>query len=247
MLHYHGTPIGGKRADLGEFFPGRHALVPWRRAEDVGAVAAACRSFCFDNSAFSAWRSGKPITDWQPYYAWVDEWRRHPGFDWAIIPDIIDGNEEANDELLGEWPFDVGGVPVWHLHESFERLERLVVTWPRIALGSSGSFAKIGTPAWWRRISDAMEVACDENGNARTKLHGLRMLNPAVYTRIPLASADSTNIAQNSARKAMEWQCAVATARVLEGNRIEMHNSATIWKPLRESKTLCFMGTEQDG
>jgi len=43
----------------------------------------------------------------------VEEWRRHPGFDWAIIPDVIDGDEAANDALVTAWPFGmVVGVPV---------------------------------------------------------------------------------------------------------------------------------------
>ncbi|HGF0958712.1 TPA: class I SAM-dependent methyltransferase [Yersinia enterocolitica] len=34
-------------------------------------------------------------------------------------------------------------------------------------------------------------------GQPITKLHGLRMLNPTIFTRLPLASADSTNVARN--------------------------------------------------
>ena len=42
-----------------------------------------------------------------------------------------------------------------------------------------------------------MNAITDSNGLPTTKLHGLRMLNADVFTRIPLSSADSTNIAQN--------------------------------------------------
>lgn len=44
----------------------------------------------------------------------------------AVSGGVIDGSEVANDALLDEWPFPIWfGAPVWHLHESFERLDRL--------------------------------------------------------------------------------------------------------------------------
>ena len=46
-------------------------------------------------------------------------------------------------------------------------------------------------------MAEAMNVVIDSDGLPVTKLHGLRMLNPEVFTRLPLRSADSTNIAQN--------------------------------------------------
>lgn len=64
MIHYHGTPAGGTRDDAARFLRGRHALVPWVRDEDIGTVAEVCQSFMLDNGAFSAWKSGEPITDW---------------------------------------------------------------------------------------------------------------------------------------------------------------------------------------
>ena len=45
----------------------------------------------------------------------------HPGFDFAIIPDVIDGSEEENDDLLAEWRF-FDGISVYQLHESPDRL-----------------------------------------------------------------------------------------------------------------------------
>jgi len=94
--------------------PGRH-----------GIVAEVCQSFVFDNGAFSIWnKGGTPDVD--GYTRWVEDWNRHPGFDWALIPDVIDEDEAANDALLAAWPRDIRGVPVWHLHESLERLQRLV-------------------------------------------------------------------------------------------------------------------------
>lgn len=89
MIHYHGTPCGATREDVARFLAGRHALVPFVRPEDIGTAAEVCQSFVLDNGAFSAWKQGRTV-DWKDYYAWVNEWHRHPGFDWAIIPDVRD-------------------------------------------------------------------------------------------------------------------------------------------------------------
>lgn len=44
MIHYHGTPIGGSRQDVARFLLGRHALVPFLRQDDMGAVAECCKT-----------------------------------------------------------------------------------------------------------------------------------------------------------------------------------------------------------
>jgi hypothetical protein len=197
VIHYHGMPIT-PATDAVQVLAGRHAFVSFGAPGQIEIAAAVCQSFALDNGAFSAWRGGAAITDWRPYYAWAAEWLSHPGCDWACIPDVIDGDEAANDHLLAEWPHGRHtGVPVFHLHESLERLARLVAEWPRVALGSSGEWATPGAPAWWQRMADVMAVACNEHGRPKTKLHGLRMLNPDVFCDLPLASADSTNIGRN--------------------------------------------------
>lgn len=229
MMHIHGTPCGGKREDVARFLAGRHALIPFGRAEDIATAAEVCQSFVIDNGAFSAWRSGNAIEDWSAYYDFVGEWRRHPAFDWAIIPDVIAGDEAANDELLAEWPFEECGVPVWHLHESVQRLERLVIAYPRVALGSSGEFAEPGTRRW-----------CDENDKPRAKLHGLRMLDPAIFHRLPLSSPDSTNAVRNGTRKAAQVGCNTLTGMTIIADRIEQHQSAARWVPRERQTVLIF-------
>lgn len=232
MIHYHGTPCGATREDVARFLAGRHALIPWVRPEDIGTAAEVCQSFCLDNGAFSAWKSGEPITDWSAYYEWVDLWRRHPAFDWAIIPDVIDGDEAANDALVVRWPFGNVGVPVWHLHESLYRLEQLCVGWNRVALGSSGKWSTPGTRGWWQRMREAMDVVCDLEGRPLTKLHGLRMLDPAIFSALPLASADSTNAVRNSSlirRFGMYSPPNAFTRMSIIAERIEAHQSPAIW------------------
>jgi hypothetical protein len=46
-------------------------------------------------------------------------------------------------------------------------------------------------------MKSAMRVCCDASGMPRTRLHGLRMLNPELFSQLPLSSADSTNVARN--------------------------------------------------
>lgn len=222
MIAYHGTPLGGPRQDVARFLHGRHALVPYPRQEDLGAVAECCESFVFDNGAFSIWKSGGTL-DVHGYTRWCAEWSRHPGLDWCLIPDVIDGTEADNDAMLSDWPCEIPGVPIWHLHESLDRLDRLAHEWPRIALGSSGDYATPGTNLWHERMAEAMDVVCDEQGRPCGRLHGLRMLSPNVVARYPFASADSTNVAQNSnATRAYtpptKWQRAVNLAWRLENN-----------------------------
>ena len=231
MIHYHGTPIGGSRQDVARFLRGRHALIPYPRQDDIGIVAEVCQSFVLDNGAFSVWKRGLEL-DVDGYIAWAREWYKHPGFQWALIPDVIDGDEAANDALLREWPREIEGVPVWHLHESLERLQRLAGDWRTVALGSSGQWPTPGAKIWWGRIADAMSAVCDDGGRPLCRLHGLRMMNPAIFTHLPLASADSTNAAVNCGSIGRYGSYVPPTAAqraAVIAERIEAHNSAPVW------------------
>lgn len=236
MIHYHGLPITPATAALRAISGGR-AFVSFRHPGQLTIALEAAQSFALDNGAFSAWKSGEPIKDWLQFYEWVGELHRYPAFDFAVIPDVIDGDENANDALLAEWPWAKTaphiGAPVWHLHESLERLNRLVKNFPRICLGSSGDFAQIGTSKWWTRMAEAMNVICDKSGRPCAKIHGLRMLNPEVYTRFPFASADSTNIGQNigidSAWRGTYTPPTKECRAALMRERIESHQSPMFW------------------
>lgn len=217
--------------DVVRFLRGRKALVPFLRPDDLGAVAEVCQSFVFDNSAFSAWTRGAVI-DFAAYVRWCDEWHRHPGFDWALIPDDIEGGETENDALLKDWPKHIRGVPVWHLHESIDRLVRLGNEWPTVALGSSGQWKTPNTAAWWGRMTDAMNALCDDQGRPPCRLHGLRMLNPRVFSRLPLSSADSTNATMNCGAKdrfGMYVPPTAAQRADVIASKIEAENSAPRW------------------
>lgn len=231
MIHYHGTPVGGTRQEAARFLVGRHALVPFLRQEDLGPVLEFAQSFMLDNSAFTHWRAGHGRIDFDGYFDWVQSLYRHPAFDFCLIPDVIDGTEEDNAELVMKWVrtgTKALGAPVWHMHESLEWLEYLVSHFALVAIGSSGQWKQPGTNAWWRRMSDAMRVACDADGRPRTRLHGLRMLDPDIFGRLPLRSADSTNAVVNSSAASRFGQYVPATSSqrsAVIADRIERFSS----------------------
>jgi hypothetical protein len=249
VKHYHGLPATPNTAAI-EIVQNGHAFLPWLRPDQLALAMDYAAGIATDNSAFTAWMQKTPITDWEPYYEWIAELHRYPVFDFAVIPDVIDGDEAANDALLAEWPWRLTaphiGAPVWHLHESLDRLDRLVSQWPRVCLGSSGQFAQIGTDAWWLRMAEAMDVVCDRSGRPGTKLHGLRMLDHEIFTRFPFASADSTNIARNIGIDS-KWKGTYtppskeARAKVMR-SRIEAFQSPQFWdRKAAPMQTTLFM------
>lgn len=231
MIHYHGLPMTPV-ADMVKAMRGRHAMVSFENPEQVEEAAEICQSVALDNGAFSAWRQGKPY-NFDGYYEWSGQWLKHPAVEWAIIPDVIDGDEEANERLVSQWPHGKAGVPVWHLHEGLARLKWLCSHWPRIALGSSGKYSDPGSAEWWGRMAQAMRIATDESGMPRTKLHGLRMLDPVIFAHLPLSSADSCNVARNVGID-QAWNGPYAPrSRAMRAlimmDRIEAHASARRW------------------
>lgn len=197
MIHYHGIPITPETV-LPQAMHGAHFFVSFEYPDQLASVVEICSSFAVDNGAFSKWKAGRSSSDWSAFYAWVEKVSQIPTFDFAVIPDKIDGSESENDLLLAEWPHGKEtGAPVWHLHESIKRLQRLCFDFPRVCLGSSGQFAKIGTKEWWAKMHEAMRGICGNSGLPKAKLHGLRMLDPDVFGQFPFKSADSTNIARN--------------------------------------------------
>jgi len=245
MIHYHGLPITPSSSACAAVGRG-HAFVSFRYPDQLGIVLEICQSFAVDNGAFSAWKSGNPVTDWRQYYEWVAEVHRYPSFDFAVIPDVIDGDEAANDALIAEWPWLKTaphiGAAVWHLHESIERLQRLAHTFPRVCFGSSGEFSYVGDAKWWNRMGEAFNAICDKSGRPICKLHGLRMLDPEVFTRLPFASADSTNIAQNIGIDS-KWKGAYTPPNkdvraMVMRERIESHQSQTFWEQTKVQQGL---------
>lgn len=196
VMHYHGGPITPTTCAL-KVWTGRHAFISFARPDQMTLAASVAQSFALDNGAFTFWKAQRP-TDWPGYYAWVAQWRTHPGFDFAVVPDVIEGTEEENDALAAEWPFPRHeAAVVWHVNESIARFRRLAEEWPRVCIGSSGEW-DVSTPKrFLLRAKTALGAICGPDRRPICKVHGLRMLNPTIFTELPLASADSTNVARN--------------------------------------------------
>lgn len=235
MVKYHGLPVGGEKTEAIRFLRGRHGFISFAHPDDISLVDI-MESFALDNGAFSLWRGGTE-PDWEKYVDdFVGRWSRHPGYDFAICPDVIGGTEDDNMDLVARYLSKIpNGVPVWHLHESLDYLKYLG-TYPRIALGSSGVYSTPGTKTWWDRIEEAMEVIC-LNGVPRCKIHGLRMLNPDLFS-IPFSSADSTNAVRN-ASSTSRFGTYLSPSR---GQRceiiatiIEAFNSSPVWIGRKQS------------
>lgn len=193
-IHYHGTPITPAAVLLD--LAGAHFCVSHWEPRDVETCHRIGQSVMLDNGAYSAWRAGKAIKDWRAYYDWCDRWLDCPTT-WAVIPDVIVGDELDNDLLCRAWPFRDRGAPVWHMHESIRRLIELLHAFPRVCVGSSAQYATLMTPAWQRRMDEAWR-AIAARFRRTPNVHMLRGMQ-LVSERWPFSSLDSTNIARNHA------------------------------------------------
>ncbi len=193
-IHYHGTPVT-PNAVLHQL-AGRSFCVSYAAPAQVKTCHEIGQSVMLDNGAFSFWKSGKP-TDWRGFYTWCETWLEYRTT-WAVIPDVIEGDEQANDSLIAEWPHGARGAPVWHVHEPIKRLLRLCETWPRICIGSSGQFATVGDDKWRRRMDQVFWELC-RGGPVPVWLHMLRGMKLS-KSKYPFASVDSTDVARNHNR-----------------------------------------------
>lgn len=229
VIHFHGGPITPDPVAL-RAWKGRHAFISFAHPEQLAFAATIVQSFALDNGAFSFWKAGK-IVNWPLFYAWVAKWRRHPRFAFAVVPDVIEGTEAENDALLEGWPFSRHeGAAVWHTNESIERLKRLAAAWPLVAIGSSGEHDVRRPEAFLKRMAEVMPHICDAEGYPVCKLHGLRQLNPKIFSKLPLSSGDSTNVARNTSLDT-RWKGTYApttkeTRAQILVERIEHFNSA---------------------
>lgn len=100
MIHYHGGPITPDTCAL-KAWKGRHAFISFAHSGQINLASEYCQSFALDNGAFTAWKAaGKNKIDWSDYYEFVARWKNHPGFDFAIIPDL---STEARKKTKRSW------------------------------------------------------------------------------------------------------------------------------------------------
>ena len=225
LIHYHGTPITPRGLLEGEL-AGRHFCVPFSDRRDDATCHRIGQSVMLDNGAFSIWKDKKrPPIDWRAWRNWVEPWMDYQTT-WCVLPDSIEGDEAENDRLLEQWPVE-RGVPVWHLHESLDRLASLVSRHGRVCFGSSGQYATVGSVGWHRRVSSAFDTIADPDGRVPW-VHMLRGMSLS-GSQYPFASADSTDVAQNhhlphkSARGiADRWDAVQCPARWTRVDQLEI-------------------------
>jgi len=219
-MHYHGTPISPRSELLS--LAGRSFCCSFVRPDDIKVCHQIGQSVMLDNGAYTTWKGkSRRIASWDRWARWAEPWLAYPTT-WAVLPDVIDGSEEENDELVERWR-DLGStIPVWHLHESLERLQRLVEEFGMVCFGSSGAYALIGTYHWHRRVEQAFDALADEEGRVPW-VHMLRGMSVIPDRLYPFASVDSTDIGRNHAREHN-------TARAL-AERWDGIQAPALWQP----------------
>ncbi len=207
MIHYHGTPIT-PREQLNRM-AGRHFCVSYASPQDLKTCLQIGQSVMLDNGAFSAFTRGIPL-DTDGYYRWLEPILTHPH--WAVVPDAIGGTVEDQHYLLARLPRETFRqrtlVPVWHLNLPFSHLIWLINAYDKVCLGSSGEYWNVGSSKWCGRMDETFNKFVNYYGTV-PYVHGMRMLgqNSGDW---PLASADSTNVAQNFKRDTGCAECKAA-------------------------------------
>lgn len=227
MICFHVTPIT-PRTTCVEFLKDRYALISIVDSRDIEIAKKQCKGYIIDNGAYSTWKKKKKL-DFDGYIEFCESHMTKKML-WVFIPDVIDGTESDNDALLNDWPKSIRSVPIYHLHESLSRLERLTYTYGMVALGSSGKYSMPGSPSWWNRIQRCMDILTDKDGFPVTKIHGLRMMSSRLTSRIPFYSVDSSNVARNSYNMSKRFPGLGETkVAILMGDRIERLKKADRW------------------
>lgn len=188
---------------------GKNFCVSFAAPGDADVCLRIGQSIMWDNGAFSLYTKGK-TTDWTGFYRWLEPRLGHPH--WGVIPDVIDGDVEANAELVRQWPFSkVFGAPVWHMGEPMEVLLDFVQDFGRVCFGSSGAYWQVGSEVWARRADEAFNELA-----RRGPLPWVHMMRGMAVggKRWPFASVDSVNVARNFKDTN---SCPEAMARFLDG------------------------------
>lgn len=229
MINYYGTPITPADALVG--LSGKNFFVSFWRPDQIGLVSEIASTFAIDNGAFSAYSNGAKV-DWEKYKDFVHEWML-PNMNFHVIPDVIGGTWQENMELIREW--DVPrAAPVWHMAEPLEMLGQLVRNFEVVCIGGHvGVYGDVGNTVWWNRIDEAMGIACDDHGKPKCKIHGLRLLDPALRS-IPFYSADSSNLARHLTQSGMSKR----TAALLIAERTESKPGALRWEGIPRQQNL---------
>ena len=210
----HGTPITPKR--LLPQLEGKSFCVSYMRPEQLNEtieLVGKDEILILDNGAFTAWKKGFTLDDawWNGYYAWANDAMDRCPNAVCVIPDVINGNEAENLQLVAEAikgnkiKYPERAMAIWHMNESFEQLEKLFRIFNFIGFGSCADVDiaknKPGS-AYMEKIKEAwafMGYWEMKYGIEKPWIHMMRGLG--VLHKIGFDSADSCNIAMNHWRK----------------------------------------------
>ena len=206
----YGTPLTPRH--LIQELAGESFCVSYWNRRDLGTQLDDCIELVdregmllVDNGAFSAWTSGAELTReyWSEFEEWASDIAARCPQAVVVVPDVIDGDEAANEALVdwfaGRSIATQRLMPVWHMHESLEYLERLLSRFQFVAIGSSGEFAKVGTRAWHVRVQEALEtVEAARRAGRNPHIHMMRAQGQ--HARYEFDSSDSSNVARNHCR-----------------------------------------------
>lgn len=210
----YGTPVTPNRL-IRQLAGSSFCVSYWNRKrlgsqlDEIIEITGADEILLVDNGAFSAWnKSGaEPFLDddyTEQFEAWALEILDRCPQAVAVIPDTITGTLDENVRLLNETQLPHGrAMPCYHMHEPLDYLEHLIAGgWSYIAIGSSGEFAKTGTPAWRARMDEIFATfdrfCTPEAGYVRPWIHMMRA--QAFGDRYDFDSTDSTSVAVNHHR-----------------------------------------------
>lgn len=197
MIHYHGADINPAAAMLQ--LAGKHFCVSYAWPNRCELAHQIGQSVLLDNGAWSLFNKGEPV-DWRAFIEWSERWLEYPTT-WAIVPDVIGGTGEENDELLAWFLREAGGhlrreqlAPVWHVNQPVERLQRLCSEHWKVCIGSGAH--KPGSTEWRHIMDKAFNALCGGSGPVPNWLHLLRGTSLA-GSEYPLASVDSATLARS--------------------------------------------------
>ena len=213
----HGTPITPKR--LLPQLKGGSFCVSYMNPEQLDEcidLVGKDQILILDNGAFTAWKQGLTLDDawWDGFYAWANAAMDRCPQAVAVIPDVIDGNEEENLKLIAKalrqdkLKYPERAMAIWHLNESLEQLEKLFKIFNFVGFGSCQEFDIARNKTGSAYMEKIREVFAHMNywqmkyKKDRPWIHMMRGLG--VFHKIGFDSADSCNIAINHCRTKKE-------------------------------------------
>lgn len=204
----HGTPI--TPAALLDQMAGESFCVSFadpRQIEKIIKLQNPNGMLLLDNGAFSHWKQGKGQIDRQKFFDWANDIQRQSDVAVAVVPDIIEGDEEQNWMEAAYAVRELSDFPerlafVWHMDDSMEQLKRAATLFNVVAIGSCAEYdIQKNRPAYMQRLKEASRMLdwVEVSRGRRPWVHLMRGV-AVLPEAIRFESADSTNVARNHNR-----------------------------------------------